>query len=270
MEAVTFHHVYYQYEEKAPSVIKGVHATLHQGEWAAVIGANGSGKSTLSRLVNGLLLPSEGTVAVYGQNTAASGTLPFIRRQVGMVFQNPDHQFVAPTVRDDIAFGIENAGIERLEMERRIAYAASQTGISQLLDSEPHRLSGGQKQRAAMAGVLALQPDILVLDEATSMLDPMGREDVMQTIRHLHDEKEMTILSVTHHLHEALQADRVWYMEEGRLVHDWPAEELWKAPEKLARLNMPLPYSLGLIHALKQINPSNPEIEKIIQKAVRK
>ncbi|MGY4691791.1 energy-coupling factor transporter ATPase [Salibacterium sp. K-3] len=268
MTAIRFEQVTYRYKEADAPAVAGLNASIREGEWTAVIGSNGSGKSTLARLCNGLLFPSSGRVEVYGTSTEDDAALAGIRQQVGMVFQNPDHQFVAPTVRDDIAFGMENAGVELSEMKRRMQQASEQTGVDSLLDTEPHRLSGGQKQRAAIAGVLALQPDIMILDEASSMLDPAGKEAVLDTVRHLHETENLTVLSITHSLYEAMEADRVWYMEQGRLVHDRPASELRDRPEWLDELNMPLPYPLELLKQAEQTPDLDPKWLQIIREAV--
>ncbi|SFQ18837.1 energy-coupling factor transporter ATPase [Salibacterium halotolerans] len=258
MTVIQFKQVYYYYNEKDEPAAADLDVEVKDGEWTAVIGPNGSGKSTLARLCNGLLLPSSGGVYVHGASTKDDAALSGIRRRVGMVFQNPDHQFTAPTVRDDIAFGMENAGVERAEMKQRIQKVAEQTGTSHLLDIEPHRLSGGQKQRAAIAGVLVLQPDIMILDEATSMLDPAGRKAVMEMVRHLHKEEGMTVLSITHSLHEAMEADRVWYMEKGRLLYDRSASYILQHPEWFEKLNMPLPYSYALLKQAQEAQHLDP------------
>ncbi|MFD2707267.1 energy-coupling factor transporter ATPase [Salibacterium lacus] len=268
MTAIQFKRVTYHYKETDTPALVDVDAGVNDGEWTAVIGPNGSGKSTLARLCNGLLLPSSGEVNVYGAPTKDDAALSGIRRRVGMVFQNPDHQFAAPTVRDDIAFGMENAGVARAEMKRRIQKVAEQTGIHHLLDIEPHRLSGGQKQRAAIAGVLALQPDIMILDEVSSMLDPAGKKAVMETVRDLHKEEGMTVLSITHSLHEAMEADRVWYMEEGRLLHDRRTSHIRKHPEWLEELNIPLPYSFALLKQAQTAENLDPLWLQAIREAV--
>ncbi|SFM24868.1 energy-coupling factor transporter ATPase [Salibacterium qingdaonense] len=268
MAAIQFKQVMYHYNETDMPALVDVDAEVKDGEWTAVIGPNGSGKSTLARLCNGLLLPSKGEVNVHGASTKDDAVLSGIRRRVGMVFQNPDHQFVAPTVRDDIAFGMENAGVARAEMKRRIQKVAEQTGVHHLLDTEPHRLSGGQKQRAAIAGVLALNPDIMILDEASSMLDPAGKKAVMETVRHLHKEEGMTVLSITHSLHEAMEADRVWYMEEGRLLHDCRTSDIMQHLDLLEELNMPLPYSFALLKQARQAENLDPFWLQAIREAV--
>lgn len=264
MKAVTLKNIHFQYEEEGPVILSDVNASIQNGEWIAVIGPNGSGKSTLSRLFNGLLLPQSGDIYINGKSVFSDEDLPSIRREVGMVFQNPDHQFVAPTVRDDIAFGMENAGVPREDMLQRIETVARQTGVEDILDKEPHRLSGGQKQRVAIAGVLALYPSIMVLDEATSMLDPNGKQEVLHTIRSLHASSDVTILSVTHQLHEALMADRVWYMENGRIIYDVTAEKLLNNLNWLQEKNIPLPYAASLYQSLAQKGISSRSLEAFL------
>ncbi|SDI89797.1 energy-coupling factor transporter ATPase [Alteribacillus bidgolensis] len=269
MNAVRLKNVSFRYDEEGPWILNKLNASIHHGEWIAVIGPNGSGKSTLSRLFNGLFSPTLGEVFIGEQSTKAEENLPDIRKHVGMVFQNPDHQFVAPTVRDDIAFGMENAGVEREEMVLRIEQAASQTGVERILEAEPHRLSGGQKQRVAIAGILALHPKIMVLDEVTSMLDPKGRKEVMATVENLHTNEGVTIVSVTHHLHEALLADRVWYMEEGNIAFDLESEKLFSELKWLKDKNIPLPYGFELLEALRKRNQPTSSLETFIRETVK-
>ncbi|MFB5662994.1 energy-coupling factor transporter ATPase [Alteribacillus sp. HJP-4] len=251
MQAVRLQNIYFQYEDGGTWTLDNIEANIAPGEWVAVIGPNGSGKSTLSRLFNGLLLPQQGKVMIEGIDSAEKERLPEVRRKVGMVFQNPDHQFVAPTVQDDIAFGMENAGVPRETMKERISWAAEKTGVSTILDMEPHRLSGGQKQRVAIAGVLALQPGVMVFDEATAMLDPNGRKEVLATIEALHQEG-VTIISVTHQLHEAMKADRIWYMENGRLELDVTSRHMLEHLDWLEYKSIPLPYTFKLYQELKR------------------
>ncbi|RSL29108.1 energy-coupling factor transporter ATPase [Salibacterium salarium] len=265
MEAVDLQDLYFRYKEEESFAVQSVNASIRHGEWIAVIGPNGSGKSTLSRLFNGLLMPTLGDVYINGKSTQTESDLIAIRRDVGMVFQNPDHQFVAPTVRDDIAFGMENAGMEREEMKDRIAEVSQATGIDHLLESEPHRLSGGQKQRVAIAGVLALQPQIMIFDEATSMLDPAGRREVMATTKKLHQQEGITIVSVTHRLQEALMADRIWYMEEGQLGFDLTSEQLFEQLEFLTQKNMPLPYVLQLLKQVRHTSLQETFLEQMMK-----
>ncbi|GAK09583.1 energy-coupling factor transporter ATPase [Geomicrobium sp. JCM 19038] len=243
MSTIECKNVYFKYTDEQDWIIQDLSITIKQGEWVSILGTNGSGKSTLARLINALLTPTSGAVTVAGKSTDDEGEIWNIRQKAGMVFQNPDHQFVAATVRDDIAFGLENAGVDRDEMLKRIASASERVGVDELLSAEPHRLSGGQKQRAAIAGVLALQPDIMIFDEATAMLDPKGRKEVMATMKQLH-ERGITILMITHELEEALESDRVVFMEHGKIINDSKAEEFFQKPEFLVERDFHLPYFL--------------------------
>jgi energy-coupling factor transport system ATP-binding protein len=242
----------YQYEESGEKVLKGLNKKIHQGEWLSIIGANGSGKSTLSRLFNGLSQPTGGSVLVLGKKTTDEASLQMIRREVGMVFQNPEHQFVAPTVRDDIAFGMENAGIPREVMLERIDEVSRWVNIEHILHMEPHRLSGGQKQRAAIAGILALRPQVMVFDESTSMLDPNGRKEILETMNRLCRESGITIVSITHYLEEAFMSDRIWFMKAGRIEKDVTTASIPDQLEWMEAEGMPLPYKYQLYREAKK------------------
>lgn len=219
-------------------------------KWISVLGRNGSGKSTFGRLLNGLHLPKEGTVLVSGLPTTDEHDIWLIRKKVGMVFQNPDHQFVATSVRDDIAFGLENLGLNREEMEERIEKYASLIGISSLLESEPHRLSGGQKQRVAIAGIMAMEPEVIVLDEATSMLDPIGRKEVMETIQMLH-QRGMTIISITHDMDEAVLASRMFLFHKGKLALEGTPQDIFSQLDEVRALGLSLPFATELQDELR-------------------
>ncbi|SFF00368.1 ATP-binding cassette domain-containing protein [Alteribacillus iranensis] len=252
MTAVSFNHVSFRYEEESDWVLEDVNAEIEEGEWVSIIGPNGSGKSTLSRMCNGLLSPVEGEVFIEGKPVRPGEELALLRQKVGMVFQNPDHQFVAPTVKDDIAFGMENAGVPRNEMVERIEKAAMQTGIEKILDAEPHRLSGGQKQRVAIAGTLVLHPTLLILDEATSMLDPQGKREVMNILKDLHRRDRITILHVTHDLREAAIGTRIWLMRFGNIAIDLDSNTMLDQMNQFDTNDIPLPYEFHLLQELRR------------------
>ncbi|EOH91456.1 energy-coupling factor ABC transporter ATP-binding protein [Enterococcus villorum] len=240
----------YQPDDPRPA-LKDVSFTINHGEWIAIIGHNGSGKSTLAKTINGLLLPESGTVKV-GNQTLNEENIWSIRRMVGMVFQNPDNQFVGSTVEDDVAFGLENQGIPREEMVMRVQDALDKVRMLDFAKREPARLSGGQKQRVAIAGVVALRPDIIILDEATSMLDPEGREEVISTIKKIKDESNLTVISITHDIDEAANASRILVMKQGSLVNEGTPQEIFSAGPELINLGLDLPFPEKLKSALKQ------------------
>jgi energy-coupling factor transport system ATP-binding protein len=244
---VTF---FYPGEETA--TLKNVSLDVYKGEWLSIVGHNGSGKSTLAKLLNGLLLPNEGTVHVSEFVTARQDDIWEIRRQVGMVFQNPDNQFVGTSVQDDIAFGLENFGVPREEMIKRINESIQRVGMEAFLNQEPHQLSGGQKQRVAIAGILAQKPSVIVLDEATSMLDPIGRIEVMETVRELNQNEGITVISITHDLEEALSADRVVVMKMGEKAAEGKPDSIFQQRELLKSAGLDLPFSLKLSEALRR------------------
>ncbi|MED1438019.1 energy-coupling factor ABC transporter ATP-binding protein [Aeribacillus composti] len=239
-------HVTYRYnKESEKPALTDVSFDVYEGEWLAIVGHNGSGKSTLARMLNGLLLPDEGTVTVSGI-TLSEKTIWDIRKRIGMVFQNPDNQFVGATVRDDVAFGMENIGIPREEMVKRIEWATKIVKMNEFLEREPHHLSGGQKQRVAIAGVLAVQPNIIVLDEATSMLDPIGRREVIETIWSLKEKGLVTVISITHDLEEAAKADRMIVMNGGKKFVEGTPKEVFRLEEELVSIGLDLPFSYKL------------------------
>lgn len=242
---VTF---FYPGEETA--TLMNVSLDVYKGEWLSIVGHNGSGKSTLAKLLNGLLLPNVGTVTVSEYVTAREDDIWEIRRQVGMVFQNPDNQFVGTSVQDDIAFGLENFGVPREEMIKRINESVQRVGMEAFLNQEPHQLSGGQKQRVAIAGILAQKPSVIVLDEATSMLDPIGRIEVMETVRELNQNEGITVISITHDLEEALSADRVVVMKMGEKAAEGKPDSIFQQRELLKSAGLDLPFSLKLSEAL--------------------
>lgn len=239
----------FSYQEDEQPALKDVSFSIEKGEWVAIVGRNGSGKSTLAKTINGLLLPETGSVAVGGK-VLSEETVWEIRKMVGMVFQNPDNQFVGATVEDDVAFGLENQGIPRPEMVKRVTDALSQVKMNEFATREPARLSGGQKQRVAIAGVVALRPDIIILDEATSMLDPEGRADVIETIRKIKEENDLTVISITHDIDEAASAHRILVMRDGQLVDEGTPQDIFSQGPELISLGLDLPFAEKLKAAL--------------------
>jgi len=249
---ITVDNVWFRYDNDAEDwALRDIQLEIYSGEWLAIIGHNGSGKSTLAKCFNGLLLPEKGEIHVQNQSIQTPDSLWEIRRLVGMVFQNPDNQFVGTTVRDDVAFGMENHGIEREEMLRRLDSALKAVDMQEFMQSEPHRLSGGQKQRVAIAGIIALEPLIIILDEATSMLDPQGKKDVLNVVRRLNKEKGITVISITHDLEEASSADRMIIMDKGQVMREGQPSHIFMKPEGLSELGLDLPFTVKLRQALK-------------------
>ena len=242
MEAVKFENVKFAYrEDEEDFAVNGVTLSMGEGELVAVRGRNGSGKSTLAKMINALLVPTEGRAEVFGLDTADSKNTFEIRKSAGMVFQNPDNQTVASIVEDDVAFGPENIGVPREEIGRRIEFALNAVGMQAFRDATPSRLSGGQKQRIAIAGVLAVMPKIMILDESTAMLDPKGRREVMDVIKKLNKERGMTVILITHFMDEALEADRAIVMHRGEVVMDGTPEEIFSRSDELETYNLTLP-----------------------------
>lgn len=239
--AVSLDNVSFTYADEQPNALTGVSLNVKRGEFLAVLGHNGSGKSTLARLVCGLLTADSGKVTVWGYNPAEKSDLMKVRAHAGVVFQNPDNQMVASIVEDDVAFGPENLGVEREEIGRRIEWALSAVGMEKYRHSTPNRLSGGQKQRIAVAGVLAVKPDVLILDESTAMLDPKGRREVTEVALKLNKQEGMTVILITHFLEEALLADRAVVMNAGEIVASGTPEEIFGLGEKLDKFNLCLP-----------------------------
>lgn len=246
---VKLSHIDFRYYGSEVNSLTDVSLEIKEGEWVAIIGPNGSGKSTLAKIMNGLLVPAAGQVTIKDL-TIDEETVWEARRSVGMVFQNPDNQFVGSTVEDDVAFGLENNGVPRQEMISRIEEALSEVRMSEFKDKEPARLSGGQKQRVALASILALRPDIIILDEATSMLDPNGRQEVIAAIRKIKERFNLTVISITHDLDEASLADRILMMQGGRLVQDKKPEEIFLMGEQLVEQGLDVPFSQKLKDAL--------------------
>ncbi len=233
-------------------VVKDVSFTVQRGSYTTLIGHNGSGKSTIAKLIIGLLEKEQGSILIDGEELN-NDTVETIRRKIGIVFQNPDNQFIGATVRDDIAFGLENHQVNPLEMDAIIEKYAREVGMSDYLNHEPTRLSGGQKQRVAIAGILAMEPEILILDEATSMLDPEGKEEINSLVKQLHKENNMTILSITHDVEEVLKSDHVIVMFEGRIVKDGLPSKVMLNEQELVRLKLDAPYSVKLSNELSKL-----------------
>ncbi|MGM9619770.1 MAG: energy-coupling factor transporter ATPase [Oscillospiraceae bacterium] len=239
-------------EGAAPAALDGVNLTIEKGSFTAVLGHNGSGKSTLAKHLNAVLLPTAGQVLVDGLDTADEANAMEIRRRVGMVFQNPDNQIVANVVEEDVAFAPENLGVPTAEIRRRVDKALAAVGMEEYRLHAPHLLSGGQKQRVAIAGVLAMEPEYLVLDEVTAMLDPVGRREVLETVHRLNRERGMTVVLITHHMSEAESADRVLVMERGRVVMDGAPKEVFPRVEELRRLSLDVPGTVDLLYELRR------------------
>ena len=242
--------VSFSYPGAPTPALSGVTLHIMPGRFVAVLGSNGSGKSTLAKHLNAILLPSDGQVLVDGMETAREENLIPIRRRVGMVFQNPDNQIVANVVEDDVAFAPENLGVEPREIRRRVNDALRAVGMYDFRLHAPHLLSGGQKQRVAIAGVLAMRPEVLVLDEPTAMLDPIGRREVMDTVESLCRERGITVVLITHHMDEAVRADRVIVMDAGHIVMDGAPREIFPRADELRALSLTVPDTTELIHRL--------------------
>ncbi len=254
-------HFSYTAEEdgKETPVLLGIDMEVGRGEFLAVLGHNGSGKSTLAKHLNAILTPTAGRVLVEGIDTAKEDMLYEIRRRVGMVFQNPDNQMVANIVEEDVAFAPENLGVTPQEIRRRVDDSLAAVNMSAFSGHAPHMLSGGQKQRVAIAGVLAMQPDILVLDEPTAMLDPVGRREVLATVKRLNREKKMTVVLITHYMDEAVQADRVIVVDSGRIKMQGPPREVFSKVEALKALGLDTPQATELIWQLNRSGAALPE-----------
>ncbi|WP_326717182.1 energy-coupling factor ABC transporter ATP-binding protein [Vagococcus jeotgali] len=244
-------HIDFKYHGQEKSALKDVSLKIEPGEWVALIGHNGSGKSTLAKTINGLIKPSNGEIIV-NDELLTDDNLWDIRKMVGMVFQNPDNQFVGSTVEDDVAFGLENQGVPRDEMLKRVDSAIEKVRMSEFKKKEPARLSGGQKQRVAIAGVIALTPEVIILDEATSMLDPQGRHDVISTIKKLKEETNLTVISITHDIDEASFANRVLVMRQGEIIQEGTPEEIFTHGEDLIEMGLDVPFPEKLKATLKQ------------------
>ena len=251
--------VSYQYEPDARPAVSHVTLEVERGSFVAVLGHNGSGKSTLAKLMNALFLPTEGRVLVCGMDTLTEEKVWNIRRHAGMVFQNPDNQIVANVVREDVAFGLENLGVPQDEMVRRVEAALSAVRMSEFAETAPHMLSGGQKQRVAIAGVLAMEPELIIMDEATAMLDPSGRAEVLATVRKLNREKGMTVVWITHFMEEAAVADRLVVMNDGSVAMEGTPRQVFSRVEEIKALGLDVPPMAELAQALRDRGLPLPE-----------
>lgn len=248
---VEFRNVSFRYGDEQPWVLKNCSFEIYENEAVAIIGHNGSGKSTIAKLMNGLLFPQEGDIIINGRSVTQESIWE-IRQDVGMVFQNPDNQFVGTTVQDDVAFGMENRGVERGEMARRIEETLSAVGMQNYRLTEPHKLSGGQKQRVAIASVLAVFPKVLILDEATAMLDPRGRTDIMQTVTSVQTERNLSLITITHDLQEVVQAERVLVMNEGEIWDEAAPREIFAKKTELRQIGLDIPFVAALSDELRK------------------
>lgn len=247
---IEIQNVSYAYEDAAAKALNNVSLTINDGEFVAVVGHNGSGKSTLAKHLNALLLPTEGKVLVDGMNTADEADTLSIRQRVGMVFQNPDNQLVTTIVEEDVAFGPENIGVPGNEIRTRVDRALAAVGMEKYAHSAPNMLSGGQKQRIAIAGMLAMQPKVLVLDEATAMLDPKGRRDIIDLVTKLHRENGITVVMITQYMEEAIGADRVAVMSGGELILEGTPKEVFSQDELLHKHRLDVPVMQQLANRL--------------------
>jgi len=243
--------VCYQYSRSSQMALKDVNLRIGKGEFVAIIGPNGSGKSTLAKLFNGLFVPTKGRVTVDGLDTRDRENVWKIRQKAGMVFQNPDNQIVATVVEEDVAFGPENLGVPPEEIRRRVDEALEIVELKDYAQKPPHQLSGGQKQRVAIAGILAMRPEYIIMDEPTAMLDPVGRKEVINTVKRLNREEGKTIVLITHFMEEAVQADRVIVMSEGRVLMEGSPREIFSKVDELKTIGLDVPQVTELAHRLK-------------------
>lgn len=242
----------YRSGEHVSRGVRGVSLVVNRGEFVVLLGHNGSGKSTLAKLLNGFVVPDEGTVTVEGIDTRDNERIYELRAKTGMVFQNADNQMVASVIENDIAFGPENLGVPREEIEKRITWALDAVNMSEHRKRSPNKLSGGQKQRIAIAAILAMYPDVLILDESTAMLDPKGRAEIMETIQRLNKEKGLTVILITHYMDEAIAADKIFVMNEGRVIAEGTPREVFSATDKIAEAKLELPVASKISAELRR------------------
>lgn len=257
-------------EGKEPTyALKSIDFAVHSGEFVGIIGHNGSGKSTLSKLLNGIILPTEGDVLVGGMNTKDETHLWDIRKMAGMVFQNPDNQLVATIVEEDVAFGPENLGVPPREIRERVNKALETVNMGDYRHKKPHQLSGGQKQRIAIAGILAMEPECIIFDEPTAMLDPSGRHEVINTLLTLNREKQMTILHVTHNMEELIEADRILVLDDGKIVMEGTPRDVFSQVDRLLDIGLDVPQMTALAHELQRsglgVSPNVMSIEEMVK-----
>jgi energy-coupling factor transport system ATP-binding protein len=244
--------VTFTYEEGVAPALSGISAEIEPGEFVAVLGHNGSGKSTMAKLLNALYTPTKGTVVVCGYDTGKEEYIWEIRQRAGMIFQNPDNQIVATIVKEDVAFGLENLGVPTVDMLPRIESALKAVRMNKYADSAPHMLSGGQKQRVAIAGILAMEPSVIIADEATAMLDPSGRREVLETMRQLNRKKGITVIWITHFMEEAAQADRVLVITDGEIRISGTPSEVFDQVEKMQEMHLDVPHMTALAGELRK------------------
>ncbi len=242
------------FEDKTPpkQILKNVSLDIKKGEFLAVLGHNGSGKSTIAKHMNAILIPQKGKVYAEGIDTSDESRLFDIRQHVGMVFQNPDNQIVATIVEEDVAFALENMGVDPVEMRERVDDALKSVGMYEYRNHSPHQLSGGQKQRVAIAGIIAMRPDCIVLDEPTAMLDPLGRKEVLKTIRRLNKDYGITIVLITHYMEEAAQADRVVVMDDGKIIMDDIPSNVFSQVDTMKKIGLDVPQVTELMYQLRK------------------
>ncbi len=255
-EIIRTENLCFEYKDEESGVVteilKNVSVSVGEGEFVALLGHNGSGKSTFAKLLNAILVPASGKIYVDGTDTTDESKLYELRKKVGLVFQNPDNQMVANIVEDDVAFAPENLGIEREEIRRRVDSALSAVNMTQFSKHAPHMLSRGQKQRVAIAGVLSMEPDILVLDEPTAMLDPMGRKEIIQTVKKLNKEKNITVVFITHYMEEAIEADRIIVIDDGAVVEEGTPKEIFSKVDKMKAMGLDTPQAASLVYRLNK------------------
>ena len=259
--AIEFKDVSFTYPDTKKAILDQISFKIKRGSWTSLIGHNGSGKSTISKLINGLLLPDSANnsrITVLGM-TLNQKTVWDVREKVGIVFQNPDNQFVGATVGDDVAFGLENRAVPREPMVKIVRKVLADVGMLDYIDAEPANLSGGQKQRVAIAGILAVEPKIIILDESTSMLDPKGREQVLKIIKHLKKEKNLTVISITHDIDEANMADDVIVLNDGKILAQGTPTEIFSKTEMLQEIGLDIPFVQKLINKLNEVGISVPK-----------